>query len=296
LALTQTKLFIESLREVHPNLDVDYVVIETEGDVSTAPLSNSTNPGLFASALRDALLAGEVDLIVHSLKDLPAAPFPGISTACIPRREDSRDALVSNGNLRVESLPAGARVGTSSPRRAAAIRRARPDLVVADIRGNVDTRIAKVRSGDYDATILALAGLRRIGRETEIAEILDIEFLTPAPGQGALSIECREDDDAVRSLLAPLDDVDARITVAAERALLVGLQAGCATPIGGHAVLDGSTVTLRAELSTADGANFVSITDTVALSDEPIAGATGLGLDVARVLRDSPAGIAVNPL
>lgn len=249
LATTQTRWFVSKLLEVAPQLSVTEVLIKTEGDTTSTPLSESKTPGVFVSALRDALLAHEVDFVVHSMKDLPAKPHPQILTACVPEREDVRDALVSSGNRTLAELPPGARVGTSSPRRAASIRKMRPDLVVDSIRGNVDSRIQKVHSGEYEATLLALAGLRRIGREAEACQLFDPFELVPAPGQGALSIECRAEDKELIALLAALDHPHTRITTTAERAVLVGLDAGCATAIGAHANWNDAGLSLRVELS-----------------------------------------------
>ncbi len=188
LALTQTRWVASQLQLHFPGLSIEEVLITTEGDLSTSPLSESKTPGVFVSALRNALYDREVDFVVHSMKDLPAKLEPGISVAAVPKREDVRDVLVSKGNLKLSELRRGAKVGTSSPRRAATLRQLRPDLELVSIRGNVDTRIAKVREGDYDATILALAGLNRIGRSAELSEIFSPEVMIPAPGQGALAV------------------------------------------------------------------------------------------------------------
>lgn len=223
------------------------ILLRTPGDDTTKPLDQPGSPGLFVSNLRRALLAGEVDVIVHSFKDLPSAPEPGIVLAAVPGRADPRDALVSRDGLRLAELPAGSTVGTSSPRRAAALARLRPDLEFVPIRGNVDTRINHVREGRVDATVLAVAGLTRIGREAEIAEILDA--MLPAPAQGALAVECREDDDVMRQLLRPIDDSIARVITAAERHVLVGISAACTTAVAALATFDGGELRLRAELT-----------------------------------------------
>jgi len=228
---------------------VTEVIIRTQGDDTTTPLNESKTPGLFVNALRDALLAGEVDFIVHSFKDLPSGPVAGITVAAVPVREDIHDVLVSRENLRLSELPAGAVVGTSSPRRAARILSARPDLLVRPIRGNIDTRIAKVRDGEFDATVLAAAGLNRVGRQDEIAEVLDLKLMLPAPAQGALAVECRSDDDTTLALLQQLDDPATRLITTAERALLVGLAATCSTAIGAVAQISDGNLTVTAELS-----------------------------------------------
>ncbi|MDH6423558.1 hydroxymethylbilane synthase [Aurantimicrobium minutum] len=288
LALTQTRLFISQLCEKHPDLAVEEVLIQTQGDISTEPLNQSKTPGLFVSALRDALLSHEVDFIVHSMKDLPAQPFPGIDTACIPVREDSRDGFVSRGNIPLMQLHAGAVVGTSSPRRAARIRQLRPDLTVDSIRGNIDTRIAKVKQGEFDATLLAMAGLNRIGRAEEACEIFDNNDFIPAAGQGALSIECRSEDSEIRELLAVLDDKKTRLLVAAERHVLVGLDAGCATAIGAWATWDQGILTLCAELSVESSGEAQRAELSAFLEIEDWAQASQLGLEIASRLKASP--------
>ena len=228
---------------------VEEVIIRTEGDDTTTPLNAATRPGVFVSSLRDALLAGEVDFIVHSFKDLPSAPFEGIAVAAVPLREDIRDVLVSRDGLGLMALPAGAVVGTSSPRRAARVLFARPDLVVKPIRGNIDSRIAKVRAGEYDATVLAAAGLNRIGLSGEACEFLSLDLMLPAPAQGALAVECRTDDVELLDVLAKLNDPESRIVTTAERAVLVGVAATCATAIGAVAELENEQLTVTAELS-----------------------------------------------
>ena len=284
LALTQTRWFTQQLKELTPDLEVVEVLIQTEGDLSTAPLSESKNPGVFVSALREALLAGEVDFVVHSMKDLPAKPHPDIVTACVPEREDVRDALVSKNQLRLKELPIGALVGTSSPRRAASIRRLRPDLRVKSIRGNVDSRIQKVRTGEFDATVLAAAGLRRIGKESEACEFFDASDLVPAPGQGALSVECRTTDVEIARLLGSLNHQLTAVTTAAERSVLVGLDAGCATAIGAHAVLEGDELKLIAELSVEQTGESLLLSSSAQINLEDLGRAQQLGLDLAMEL------------
>jgi len=219
---------------------VELVEVTTHGDVSTAPLSSFGGVGVFVSALRDALLQRRVDLAVHSLKDLPTAPHPGLTLAAVPLREDPRDALVSAGGRGLAELPAGARVGTGSPRRAAQLRAALPGVSIVDVRGNVDTRLRLVADGELDAVVLALAGLRRLGREQEISQVLPPTVMLPAPGQGALGIECRADDATVLAAITPLDHPQTRAAVVAERALLARLEAGCAAPLGALAQVSAS--------------------------------------------------------
>ncbi|MFK5647601.1 hydroxymethylbilane synthase, partial [Ornithinimicrobium sp. LYQ121] len=216
--------------------DVELVLVRTEGDVSRASLSEIGGTGVFASALRDGLRQGRIDLAVHSLKDLPTAPEPGLVVAAVPEREDPRDVLVARDGLRLAGLPAGSVVGTGSPRRAAQLAQVRPDLHVRDIRGNVDTRIGYVRSGELDAVVLAAAGLSRLGLLSEATEVLDLDVMLPAPGQGALAVECREDDVELRAVLVELLEHPAtRAAVTAERAVLSRLEAGCTAPVAAWA-------------------------------------------------------------
>lgn len=287
LALTQTRKFVADLCEVHPTISIEEVHIQTQGDISTEPLSQSTTPGLFVSELRSALLDGKVDFLVHSMKDLPAAAFPGIVTACVPLREDARDALVSNGHLTLRELPADALVGTSSPRRAAAVRRVRPDLRVHSIRGNVDTRIHKVRTGEFDATILAVAGLNRIHRQDEISEYFTTEFVAAA-GQGALSIECRSDDAKTFALLRECNDRESELITTAERAVLLGLNAGCSTAIGASGHFVNSLLSLTAELAVESTGEVASVSQCLTLRNPSLRSATELGLELAAQLAAHP--------
>lgn len=288
LARTQTRLFTDALKTAHPQLEVQEVLIQTEGDISITPLSQAKTPGIFVSALREALLANQVDLIVHSMKDLPAKEHPLIVTAAIPGREDFADVLVSKNDLPLEKLPKGAVIGTSSPRRTASIKRLRPDLEITEIRGNVDSRIQKVRSGSYDATILARAGLNRIGKGFELSQLLPIKEFLPAPGQGALAVEVLASNQELQSLVAPLDDETIRLITTAERSVLVGLEATCATAIGALAEFSAGQLTLMAELADPETgeADFVSKTIPAVITD--LAKAKDLGIDVANELLAGP--------
>ena len=203
----------------------------TEGDRSAAPLATMGGTGVFVTALREALIGGRIDIAVHSLKDLPTAPDPRIALAAVPPREDPRDVVVARDGLTLGELPAGSRVGTGSPRRAAQLHALGMGLEVVDIRGNVDTRVGKVRSGEYDAVVLARAGLARIGRLDDVTEVLDPLQMLPAPGQGALAVEARADDPLALEL-AVLDDAATRAAVTAERTVLATLEGGCSAPIG----------------------------------------------------------------
>lgn len=259
------------------------VLVRTSGDDTSKPLNQAGSPGLFVSTLRKALLAREVDVIVHSYKDLPSAPEPGICLAAVPQRADSRDALISRSGACLSQLPEGARVGTSSPRRAAVLARIRPDLVLVPIRGNVDTRIRRVTEGEVEATVLAVAGLSRIGRTADITEIL-VDFL-PAPAQGALAIECREDDTQLRALISQIDDPETRLVTTAERQVLVGINAACTTAVAAFATYEAGQLRLRAELTTNGKHSTADVTEACGLSD--VAAARTLGLRAAALLAGS---------
>lgn len=243
LALYQSELVARLLREAAPGTEVELVEISTSGDRDqSTPLQEGSSAGWFTTAIQQALQRGEIDIAVHSYKDLPTKRPEGLTIAAVPTREDPRDALVSNGNKRLRNLPEGARVGTSSPRRTAQVLAVRPDLRVESIRGNVDTRIAKVRSGDYDAAVLAYAGLKRLEREDEIAQVFGIEEMLPAPAQGALAVECRSADAATLEKVKRIDDRSIRMLVSAERTFLATLEAGCSFPAASYAEHFGSTI------------------------------------------------------
>jgi len=248
LALTQANLVIGMLAEHLPN-QVEISTIATEGDLTQGSLAHPIRPGVFVSAVRDALLAGEVDLIVHSLKDLPSAPADGLVIAGVPEREDARDVVLTRTGCSFTELPAGAKVGTSSPRRTARIEYLRPDLQCVPIRGNVDTRIAKLHAGEYDAIVLAAAGLNRLGRGDEITEYLTTDDLLPAPGQWALAVEVRADDAELIEALSKITHDPTLSTVHAERAVLHNLGASCRTAVGALATIDAAGLHLSAELS-----------------------------------------------
>jgi hydroxymethylbilane synthase len=257
LARTQSGLVAELLSE-RTGRDVMLVPVRTEGDLATAPLATLGGTGVFVSALRDALLAGEVDLAVHSLKDLPTAPADGITLAAVPPREDPRDVVVARDGLTLGELPPGSRVGTGSPRRVAQIEALGLGVELVGVRGNVDTRIGKVRSGELDAVVLARAGLARLGRLGEVTEVLDPIQVLPAPGQGALAVECRSADaDLVALLAEALDDSHTRTAVVCERVVLAELEAGCAAPVGALAEIvegeDGEELWIRAVALSPDG-------------------------------------------
>lgn len=247
LAATQAGWVADLLRA--RGHDVELVEVRTEGDLSRAPLTQIGGNGVFASALRSALRSGEVDLAVHSLKDLPTAFEPGVQTVAVPVREDVRDVVISRSGHALADLPAGAVVGTGSPRRAAQIALLAPQVRVVDIRGNVGTRIGRVHAGEVDAVVLAAAGLRRLGRAGEITQVLDPEEMLPAPGQGALAVECRVDDAEVRDVCTPLNDAATMLATTAERSVLQRLEAGCTAPVGALAQRAADTWTLTAFLA-----------------------------------------------
>jgi hydroxymethylbilane synthase len=261
LAVAQSGLVAEQLRAAGHTAEL--VTISTKGDRSSAPVP-TLGVGVFVSQLRDALVAGEVDVAVHSYKDLPTAPDPRLTIAAIPLREDPRDALVARDGKVLGELPTGATVGTGSPRRTAQLEALGLGLQVVPMRGNVDTRVGRVASGELDAVVVAAAGLRRLGRIDEATELLDPLQMLPAPAQGALAVECRADDPELAALLAQvLDDEGTRAAVTAERAVLATLEAGCSAPVGALADVvsdltdDGrivDRVLLRAVVGTADGA------------------------------------------
>ncbi|MGW1340348.1 hydroxymethylbilane synthase [Kribbella sp. NPDC002412] len=251
--------------------EVELVPIVTTGDVNRAPLEQIGGTGIFVSALRDALLSREIDIAVHSLKDLPTAPVDGLAIGAVPVREDPRDVLVARDGLTLGELQQGALVGTGSPRRVAQLDALGLGLECTGIRGNVDTRIGMVADGKLDAVVLARAGLSRLGRLAEVTETLDPIQVLPAPGQGALGIECRADDTEVLAALAPLEDPATRAAVTAERQMLATLEAGCTAPVGALAEVvegeDGPELWLRGALGQEDGVRRLSANGPV---DDPV--------------------------
>lgn len=255
-------------------LDREVVLVEvtTDGDVNGAPLASFGSTGVFVSALRDALLRGDVDVAVHSLKDLPTAAAAGITLAAVPVREDPRDVLVARDGLTLGELPPGARVGTGAPRRVAQIAALGLGLELVPLRGNVDTRLGRVRDGDLDAVVLARAGLARLDRVAEVTETLDPLQVLPAPGQGALAVECRADDPLAEDVRRALDDPGTRACVTAERVVLADLEAGCSAPVGALADVvegeEGPELWLRAVALSPDGALSVRLSGSGPV-DEP---------------------------
>ncbi|WNI24161.1 hydroxymethylbilane synthase [Streptomyces sp. ITFR-16] len=270
LAMAQSGLVAEAVREVTGRA-VELVEITTYGDTSREHLAQIGGTGVFVAALREALLRGEVDFAVHSLKDLPTAQPEGLVLAAVPVREDPRDVLVARDGLTLGQLPSGARIGTGSPRRMAQLnayaRSHGLDIETVPIRGNVDTRIGFVRSGELDAVVLAAAGLSRLGLTGEVTDFLSVDTVLPAPGQGALAIECAAAGADLAAALAELDDPYTRAAVTAERALLAALEAGCSAPVGALADLlaDGQVVNelrLRGVVGSTDGSSLVQMSTT----------------------------------
>lgn len=264
---------------------VETVFISTAGDRSPAPLAQIGGTGVFTSALREALLENRIDVAVHSYKDLPTEPAPGVSVAAVPVREDPRDALCARDGLTLLELPVGARVGTGSPRRAAQLRALDLGIEIVEIRGNVDTRLARVGE-DLDAVVLAVAGLSRLRRAGAATELLDPLQVLPAAAQGALALECRADDDITRQLLHALDDPHTRAAVTAERSLLRALEGGCSAPVGALAEVcesddGGFEIFLRGSVTAVDGNGVVRLSGT-----GPLAAAEEVGRRLAAELID----------
>jgi len=288
LARTQSQLVADALT-ARCGRQVELVEVTTHGDTSRAALATIGGTGVFVSALREALLAGTADFAVHSLKDLPTTPPHGLVLAAVPVREDARDALVARDGRTLGELPAGSRVGTGSPRRAAQLRALGLELEVVDVRGNVDTRLRMVAEGVLDAVVLARAGLARLNRLDAITEVLDPIQMLPAPGQGALAVECRTPnprtprDAELLTLLGGLDDPHSRATVEAERGLLAELEAGCSAPVGAFADVvegeDGPELYLRAVVARIDGSADYRLSAYGALDD-----AEGVGRRLATAM------------
>jgi len=258
LALWQANYVRDALLSRNPGLDVELLTMTTQGDkILDTPLAKVGGKGLFVKELETGMLEGRADLAVHSMKDVPVEFPDGLGLAAILPREDPRDALISNKYSSIDELPEGARVGTSSLRRQCQLNARRPDLEILDLRGNVNTRLKKLDDGDYDAILLAAAGVKRMGWEERITELLAPEQFLPAIGQGAIGIEIREDDDRVRGLVSELNDQQTAIRVTAERALNEALQGGCQVPIAGYSEISHGVILLRALVGRPDGSELV---------------------------------------
>ncbi|NOI68435.1 hydroxymethylbilane synthase [Vibrio sp. 99-8-1] len=258
LALWQAYFVKDALQSAHPGLEVELVTMVTKGDIILdTPLAKVGGKGLFVKELEVAMLEGRADLAVHSMKDVPVAFPEGLDLVTICQREDPRDAFVSNTYQSIDELPEGSVVGTCSLRRQCQLKEARPDIVVKELRGNVNTRLAKLDAGNYDAIILAAAGLKRLEMEDRIKSFIEPEQSLPAVGQGAVGIECRVDDARLIELLEPLNHKDTADRVRCERAMNIRLEGGCQVPIGSYSLLDGDQIWLRALVGEPDGSKVV---------------------------------------
>jgi hydroxymethylbilane synthase len=285
LALAQARMVREALA-VHWREEIEIVTIRTSGDrIQDRPLSEAGGKGLFTKEIEEALLAGSIDLAVHSAKDMPTVLPDGLMlAACLPR-EDVRDAFISRKVERLRDLPHGAVVGTASLRRQAMVKRLRPDISVVPLRGNVETRLRKLEAGEVDATLLALAGLKRLGLADKATALLDVDEFLPAVGQGAITIEARADDARTRELLAKIDHADTSVALACERAFLGVLDGSCRTPIAGHAVLQGDAIRFRGMILRPDGSEAFETSRAGSRRD-----AAALGADAgAELKRRAPA-------
>jgi hydroxymethylbilane synthase len=264
LARWQTQWVIHALQKTHPQLECEEKVITTQGDkILDKPLPEIGGKGLFTQELESELLNGDVHCAVHSLKDLPVENPVGLTVGCIPARAEVRDALISANGYTIATLPNGASVGTSSLRRAAQILALRPDIKIESLRGNVDTRLRKAMEGQYDAIVLAGAGLTRLGLDSHVTEWLSLEVMLPAPGQGALAVQCRADDKETLALLSKLEDESTRKAVSAERAFLQGLGGGCSVPVAAYAEMPGDQrleISLAGLVISEDGKRVVKVT------------------------------------
>lgn len=272
LALKQTNLVLEILRRAHPTVEFIVKTVQTQGDLSPNVPMQELPRGLFAKELEDALAAGEIDLAVHSFKDLPTDLNPAFSLAAIGSREDPRDVLVTPNHRKLRDLEPGSRLGTSSPRRLAQIKAFRPDLDIRSIRGNVGTRIRKAQEGAYEGVVLAAAGIRRLGLEEQITEFLEPEICLPAVGQGALALEVRAGDRATSEIAAAANHHETNVAVTAETAVLQRLGGGCRTPIAAYARIEGTTIRIAGMVASYNGDRLVRISLTHSASEPEEAG------------------------
>ena len=263
LARWQTNWVIQALKTIHPDLECEEKIITTQGDkILDKPLPEIGGKGLFTQELESELLSGAVHCAVHSLKDLPVKNPEGLTIGCIPARAEVRDALISKNRYTLATLPTGSSVGTSSLRRAAQILSRRPDVHTESLRGNVDTRVRKALDGQYDAIILAGAGLTRLGLERHVTEWLSLDVMLPAPGQGALAVQCRTGDQRTLELLAGLEDSSTRNAVTTERAFLSGLGGGCSVPVAAYATVEDSMISLTGLVISEDGRKAIRLNGT----------------------------------
>jgi hydroxymethylbilane synthase len=279
LAIAQTEIALVALRKVHPQIRFEVITISTKGDVDKRPLFTLDEKGIFEKEVNEAVKKGEVDFAVHSLKDVPSDLSDDLSVACIPKRASPNDVLVTDNGQKLKDLVPGSVVGTSSLRRAVQLTKTRPDLNVRPIRGNVETRVKKVISGEYDAAVLAEAGLARLGMKDVIVQRFSIRDFVPAPGQGAIAIVCRHDHTALAGMLQYIEDRRSRIAVLAERALIRKVEGGCRFPLGAVAITNDDKITLYASVFSADGKQSIHVKK-VGRASKP----EELGSSVANVL------------
>ena len=287
LALWQAEHIKAQLESLHTGLEVEIVGMTTKGDqILDVPLAKIGGKGLFVKELEQSMLNGQTDIAVHSMKDVPMHFPEGLELAAICKRESPFDAFVSNTYSSIDELPDGAVIGTSSLRRQSQLAALRPDLEIKGLRGNVNTRLAKLDAGDYDAIILADSGLRRLGFHDRIKQVMQAEYSLPAVGQGALGIECRSDDLAIKKLLEPLIDQDTNYCVSAERAMNTRLEGGCQVPIAGFAELSGDILTLKGLVAAVDGSKILTAEGSISIkSDDP----ETLGIAIAEKLLEQGA-------
>ena len=292
LAMWQAEYVRDRLMAIHPELNVELLGMTTQGDkILDSPLAKIGGKGLFVKELEQQMLDGGADIAVHSMKDVPVAFPDGLHLAVICEREDPRDAFVSNHFQSLDELPQGAKVGTSSMRRQCQLKALRPDLQILDLRGNVNTRLRKLDEGQYDAIILAAAGLIRLGFETRITQTMSTGISLPAIGQGAVGIECRSNDERINQLIAPLNDSATRTRVLAERAMNNRLEGGCQVPIAGHATLEGDALHLRGLVGSADGEKMIR-----GERRGPQTDAEAMGIELAEELLQNGAAEILNEL
>jgi len=259
LAIAQTEAALTALRQIHSHIRFEVIPISTKGDVDNRPLFTMDNKGIFEKEVNEAVKKGEVDFAVHSLKDVPSDLSDDLSVACIPKRASPNDVLVTNHGQKLKDLVPGSVIGTSSLRRAVQLTKTRPDLNVRPIRGNVETRVKKVISGEYDAAVLAEAGLSRLGMKDVIVQRFSVRNFVPAPGQGAIAIVCRHDQTELALMLREIEDRRSRIAVSAERALSKKIEGGCRFPLGAVAVINDDNITLYASVFSADGKQSIHL-------------------------------------
>lgn len=260
--MAQTEEVVRLLLQAHPSLNIDVVPLSTRGDRNKSAPLLSMERGMFVKEIEFALLNGEIDIAVHSAKDMPAATPPGLSVAAFTEREDARDVLVNRWNATLSELPTGARLGTSSPRRTAQLKTARPDLEIAPIRGNVDTRMQKAKSDDYDGAVLAAAGLIRLGRQSEISAYLSPEDCVPDVGQGALAVQVRESDSEMVQIVGAINHAPTSDAVRAERAFLTAMGGGCTMPTAAYAEIEDDRLNILAMVATPDGSSVYRVSET----------------------------------